>query len=232
MSDAVVVTSEAAIAQGSQSFAAAARLFDKETRDDAVMLYAWCRHCDDVIDGQTLGHAQEADFRNGQVERLELLRTQTAAALAGERSADPTFEALRRVVERHQIPVRHPQELLDGFGMDVAKCFINDQPATTDGQFVGPLHERLCRDALPCRIIGIDDNHYIASFDRSMQLIEGDIHDLMSCALQVMTVFSVGRLYECDPAWCTQKRQYLNRRLRTGNRQYGLRTIVTASCRH
>jgi phytoene synthase len=119
MSDAVVLNSEAAIAQGSKSFAAAARLFDRRTRDDAVMLYAWCRHCDDVIDGQTLGHAQQADFRQGQRARLELLKEQTAVALRGERSADPIFEALRRVVERHDIPHRHPQELLQGFAMDV-----------------------------------------------------------------------------------------------------------------
>jgi phytoene synthase len=120
MSDAVVANSEVAIAQGSKSFAAAARLFDRQTRDDAVMLYAWCRHCDDVIDGQTLGHAQDAAFRDGQQERLNLLRTQTAAALAGERTDDPIFEALRRVVHQHQIPHRHPQELLAGFEMDVA----------------------------------------------------------------------------------------------------------------
>ncbi len=45
-----------AIQKGSKSFAAAAALFDAQTRADAEMLYAWCRHCDDVIDGQTLGH--------------------------------------------------------------------------------------------------------------------------------------------------------------------------------
>ena len=118
MNDAVVANSEASIAKGSQSFAAAARLFDKATRDDAVMLYAWCRHCDDVIDGQTLGHAQQHDFRDGQRERLALLQRQTTAALNGERTDDPIFEALRRVVERHQIPHRHPQELLAGFAMD------------------------------------------------------------------------------------------------------------------
>lgn len=120
MSDAVVASSEVAIAQGSQSFAAAARIFDRATRDDAVMLYAWCRHCDDVIDGQTLGHAQEPDFRTGQQARLDLLRQQTAAVLAGEATTDPVFEALRRVVQTHQIPAQHPQELLAGFAMDVA----------------------------------------------------------------------------------------------------------------
>lgn len=120
MSDAVIANSEVSIAQGSQSFAAAARLFSRETRDDAVMLYAWCRHCDDVVDGQTLGHEQDENFRAGQRERLDLLRAQTVSALAGERTGDPVFEALRRVVERHQIPHRHPQELLAGFEMDVA----------------------------------------------------------------------------------------------------------------
>lgn len=120
MRDVVVAHGESAIAEGSQSFAAAARLFDRQTRQDAVMLYSWCRHCDDVIDGQTLGHAQQADFRVGQQQRLDLLRRQTAAALQGDRTEDPVFEALRRVVERHQIPARHPKELLAGFEMDVS----------------------------------------------------------------------------------------------------------------
>jgi phytoene synthase len=39
--------------------------------------------------------------------------------LSGTRLADPEFEAIRRVVHKHQIPVRHLEELLDGFAMDV-----------------------------------------------------------------------------------------------------------------
>src|SRR5690606_37267384 len=42
-----------------------------------------------------------------------------SAALAGEPSDEYIFEALRRVISRHQIPHRHPQELLTGFEMDV-----------------------------------------------------------------------------------------------------------------
>jgi phytoene synthase len=120
MTDTVIAQSEEAIAKGSQSFAAAARLFDRQTRDDAVMLYAWCRHCDDVIDGQTLGHDQVADFREDQQARLDVLREKTAAALAGRSSGEYIFDALQRVVARHDIPHRHPQELLTGFEMDVA----------------------------------------------------------------------------------------------------------------
>lgn len=119
MNDAVVAQSQQAIKLGSKSFAAAARLFSEDTRNDVVMLYAWCRHCDDVIDGQTLGHQPESDFRNGQRARLEQLKARTAWAMSGAQLEDPNFEALRRVVSRHGIPERHLQELLDGFTMDV-----------------------------------------------------------------------------------------------------------------
>ena len=53
------------IEKGSKSFAAAARLFDPDTRAHAYMLYAWCRHCDDVIDGQELVFAR----RSGGADR-------------------------------------------------------------------------------------------------------------------------------------------------------------------
>ncbi len=36
------------IEAGSKSFATASKLFDAQTRRSALMLYAWCRHCDDV----------------------------------------------------------------------------------------------------------------------------------------------------------------------------------------
>jgi 15-cis-phytoene synthase len=119
MNDSVIAQSEVAIAQGSKSFAAAAKIFDRQTRRDAVMLYAWCRHCDDVIDGQTLGHDQQADFAKGQRARLDELRRRTKEALSGNQIIDPNFEALRRVVMRHNIPPRHLNELLAGFEMDV-----------------------------------------------------------------------------------------------------------------
>jgi len=43
------------ISKGSKSFALAARVFDKKTRDAAYSLYGWCRHCDDAIDDSDLG---------------------------------------------------------------------------------------------------------------------------------------------------------------------------------
>ena len=41
---ALIDTSHLTIKKGSKSFAAAARFFNVQMREDAYMLYAWCRH--------------------------------------------------------------------------------------------------------------------------------------------------------------------------------------------
>jgi phytoene synthase len=107
------------IRKGSKSFAAAAALFDAETRADAEMLYAWCRHCDDVIDGQALGHGMAAPGPADARARLEDLFARTRAALAGAAMEDPHFAAFQRVARRRRIPERYALELLEGFAMDV-----------------------------------------------------------------------------------------------------------------
>lgn len=115
----IVSESKRRIERGSKSFAAAARLFGRNTRHDAYMLYAWCRHCDDVIDGQEFGfRSAAADSPQGCEHRLAELREKTLAALAGK-ADEPVFRALGHVAAKHHIPVRHPLELLDGFAMDV-----------------------------------------------------------------------------------------------------------------
>ncbi|MEZ5566349.1 MAG: phytoene/squalene synthase family protein [Gammaproteobacteria bacterium] len=125
--DAVVSNSRDMIRKGSRSFALASRLFDSTTRDDAWMLYAWCRHCDDEIDGQELGMltARSASalrpMRSGEAAgRLERLRVQTHQALAGNPGLPPPFMGLQRVAREHMIPEQYPLELLAGFEMDVS----------------------------------------------------------------------------------------------------------------
>lgn len=110
--------SREAIRKGSKSFAAAAALFDAQTRADAEMLYAWCRHCDDVIDGQTLGHGM-SPVADGPA-RLQALYAQTRAAMAGETPTDPVFAAFQAVALRRGIPERYALDMIDGFAMDVA----------------------------------------------------------------------------------------------------------------
>ncbi|WP_225774207.1 phytoene/squalene synthase family protein [Pseudomonas sp. Marseille-Q5115] len=105
--------------QGSKSFAAASRLFDPHTRRSALLLYTWCRHCDDVIDGQVLGHDGLPPPPGEALARLEQLRETTAAAYRGEPMSDPAFAAFQAVAHEHGIEDRHAFAHLDGFAMDV-----------------------------------------------------------------------------------------------------------------
>ena len=116
--DTVTQFGHASIKKGSKSFALASRVLPPELRDDASMLYAWCRYCDDVIDGQEMGHGQIADYKTGQGERLERLRRDTRDALAGVPTDNPVFAGIARVIKTHEIDHKHPFDLLKGFEMD------------------------------------------------------------------------------------------------------------------
>ena len=89
MTDTLLAASQAAILQGSKSFALAVRLFAPRERARAMLLYAWCRHCDDVIDGQALGQGH-VDHDGTPAERLAELELQTRAALVSVRDHHPS----------------------------------------------------------------------------------------------------------------------------------------------
>ncbi len=82
------------------------------------MLYAWCRHCDDVIDNQELGFNNKPQTAETTQKILAELREKTQAAIDNIPSEDQVFEGLRYVLKRNEIPGRYPLELLEGFAMD------------------------------------------------------------------------------------------------------------------
>jgi len=118
---AIIDTSRLIIQRGSKSFAAAAKLFDNETRDSAYMLYAWCRYCDDQIDNQELGFNSQPQSSDKTQSVLAQLKEQTQTAIDDQPSDNPIFEGLRYVLKRNEIPGRYAMELLDGFAMDAAE---------------------------------------------------------------------------------------------------------------
>ena len=113
---ALVATAGETIARGSKSFAAASRLFDRRTRERAWLLYAWCRACDDLADGQMLGHDQVAV--DNPAERIAVIRTRTEAVLAGEWVGDPAFDGLRFVVAETGLPRGFIDDHIAGFALD------------------------------------------------------------------------------------------------------------------
>lgn len=106
------------IARGSKSFALASKLFDRQTRERAWLLYAWCRKCDDLADGQDHG-GDMAVVEDAQT-RLATIRRLTNAALRGEATGDPAFDGLGVVVAECRIPHRFAYDLIDGFALDAA----------------------------------------------------------------------------------------------------------------
>ena len=118
----VVAHATQSIRVGASGLAAAARLFDAGTRESSLMLYAWCRHCDDVIDGQSPEHGIAWGKRERAlgVTRLAELEEATLRACAGFPSDDPAFVGLSEVVQRHEVEPDLPLEHIAGLRMDVA----------------------------------------------------------------------------------------------------------------
>lgn len=128
--DAVAEHSRASIEKGSSSFSAAARLFGRDLREDVWQLYAWCRYCDDQIDGQDHGGVSTALHADERARRLARLRALTDQAMRGQAVDEPVFLALQRVNARHNLNPRWPQELLDGFALDVDESRFETQTDT------------------------------------------------------------------------------------------------------
>lgn len=114
--EAVVAAARDSIRIGSKSFAAASTLFDARTRERAWLLYAWCRACDDIADGQDMGH--DAHIVADPAAALARIRGQTDRALAGEWTGEMPFDALRIVAEETGMPHRFAHDLIEGFALD------------------------------------------------------------------------------------------------------------------
>ncbi|MEA1015290.1 phytoene/squalene synthase family protein [Sphingosinicella sp. LY1275] len=112
----LVAHARRAIEKGSKSFRFASRLFDRRTRERSWLLYCWCRACDDLADGQTHGHRAQAVA--DPERRLRYIEAQTRLALAGRRSMDPPFDALRLVADECALPPRFVADHLAGFARD------------------------------------------------------------------------------------------------------------------
>ena len=114
----LVEDAQRTIAAGSKSFRFASQIFDLKTRERSWLLYAWCRACDDITDGQTLGHG--AVGVDDPAERIAFLHAQTDAALAGQPTGLVPFDALAAVAAETRIPAALPSDHLAGFARDAA----------------------------------------------------------------------------------------------------------------
>ncbi len=138
------------IAKGSKSFRFASRLFDHTTRERAWLLYAWCRHCDDVADGQELGHGARR-VTDAQAS-LSHLRVQSSRALAGEETGEPPFDALGLVAAECAIPDQFVHDHLEGFALDAREW----RPRTEEDLITYCYHVAGVVGSMMAAIMGVD----------------------------------------------------------------------------
>jgi phytoene synthase len=192
--DAIVATARESIARGSKSFAAASLLFDRKTRERSWLLYAWCRACDDIADGQDHGHGMtRVDDAPARLVRLSAM---TEAALAGQVVGDPAFDALRIVAAETAMPPRFARDLVAGFALDAEEW----RPRSEDDLYTYCYHVAGvvgCMMAVAMGVSPEDD----ATLDRACDL--GMAFQLANIARDVEEDDRVGRCY-LPEAWLVE----------------------------
>lgn len=114
----LVAKARLAIKQGSKSFAAASRLFDRTTRERVWLLYAWCRRCDDIADAQEKGGA--LGDQGDAAKRLRSIKLLTQRALDRMPTADLAFDAFGQVSRETGITPEMAGDVIAGFALDAA----------------------------------------------------------------------------------------------------------------
>lgn len=207
----LVAAAGAVIHRGSKSFRAASRLFDRPTRERAWLLYCWCRHCDDVCDGQQFGH--------GQVPRgsVTLLKNKTARALAGEMTGELPFDALAQLRSEVAIPRGLIDDHLEGFALDERRW----RPRTEDDLARYCYHVAGSVGCMMAIVMGVapDDQE---TLERAADL--GIAFQLSNIARDVREDLEAGRCY-VPHAWLDDARLTPETLLQPGNRG-SLVTIV------
>ena len=183
---ALVTLARNSIARGSKSFAAASKLFAPVTRERVWLLYAWCRKCDDMADGQDYGGtmAQVTD----PAERLAVIRDLTAKAINRENTGEPAFDALGIVAAECGLTQKMANDVVDGFALDTADW----RPRSEDDLYRYCFHVAGAVGVMMAVVMGVraDDE---ATLDRACDL--GLAFQLANIARDLNEDDAAGRCY-------------------------------------
>jgi 15-cis-phytoene synthase len=183
---ALVTYARNSITRGSKSFATASKLFDTQTRERVWLLYAWCRKCDDMADGQDHGGAM-AEVGD-PAERLAAIRELTAKALAGQPTGEPAFDCLGLVAAECGLTQKMADDVIDGFALDAADW----RPETEDDLYRYCFHVAGAVGVMMAVVMGVSPGDE-ATLDRACDL--GLAFQLANIARDVTEDAAAGRCY-------------------------------------
>lgn len=181
------------IRKGSKSFAAASMLFDRGTRERVWLLYAWCRRCDDIADGQDHGGGGAAssiyklDDATAR-QRVMAIRILTERALEGQPTAELAFDALGQVAAECRLTKEDCDDVIEGFALDAQGW----RPRTEEDTMRYCFHVAGAVGVMIAKIMGVSkDDH--ATLDRACDL--GLAFQLVNIARDVSEDDARGRCY-------------------------------------
>lgn len=153
----LVDQAEDSIRQGSRSFYAASLLFEPAVREQAWLLYAWCRRCDDIADGQIgggprKGQAGEGGEHYGAERRITAIRLLTDRAFEGLPTADAAFDAFGLIAREVGITPEMAEDVISGFALDAEGW----RPRTEMDLGVYCFHVAGAVGVMMARIMGVD----------------------------------------------------------------------------
>ena len=187
----LVWEAQRAIEEGSKSFAAASRLFDRHTRARVWLLYAWCRRCDDLADAQELGRPARGGEIGDQADaakRITAIRLLTDRAFEGLPTADPAFDALGLVATECGLTREMADDVIMGFELDAAGW----RPRTEADLARYCYHVAGAVGVMMARIMGVPEDDEDA-LDRAFEL--GVAFQLCNIARDLSDDDAAGRCY-------------------------------------
>ncbi|MBO9581830.1 MAG: phytoene/squalene synthase family protein [Sphingobium sp.] len=182
----LVAHARISISRGSKSFRAASRLFDPQTRERAWLLYAWCRACDDIADGQDHGGAMSTT--DDPQARLAEIETLTDHALRGIGQLPPAFQGLKVVADECRIPRRYMDDLIAGFARDAGGWRPQSEADLMDYCY----HVAGSVGCMMAIVMGVDPDD-TATLDRACDL--GLAFQLANIARDIAEDAAAGRCY-------------------------------------
>ncbi len=195
---ALVAKARDAIREGSHSFAAASKLFDRTTRERAWLLYAWCRRCDDIADNQDKG-GPLGDQGNvkGAEDRVQAIRILTRRAYDEQPTADPAFDGFGLVADECGLTMDMANDMIGGFALDATRW----QPKTEADLLRYCYHVAGSVGVMMARVMGVpeDDGD---TLDRACDL--GLAFQMANVARDIVEDAEAGRCY-LPATWLAEK---------------------------
>ncbi|ASK87250.1 phytoene/squalene synthase family protein [Sphingorhabdus sp. SMR4y] len=190
----LVLHARSSIERGSKSFARASKLFSKQTRERAWLLYYWCRACDDLADGQDHGHGMSTVPHPEKT--IAAMRMMTARAHGGEQTGNPPFDAFGMVAQECHIPKYFADDMIDGFALDARGW----RPETEDDLFQYCYHVAGAVGCMMALVMGVPARDH-ELLDRACDL--GLAFQLANIARDIAEDAQAGRCY-LPADWITE----------------------------